>query len=51
MQMNGEWLGKRAMRINQANNAKPLEEGGALDMGDPSNCTVYIGGVVAGTSE
>lgn len=35
----------------KANNAKPLEEGGVLDMGDPSNCTVYIGGVVAGTSE
>ncbi len=60
VQMNGEWLGKRAMRINQANNAKSggaNEEGLAqfgaagVDQGDPSNCTLYIGGVVLGTSE
>jgi nucleolysin TIA-1/TIAR len=58
VQMNGEWLGKRAMRINQANNAKGGGDDGLLgfgaagaEMGDPNNCTVYIGGVTLGTSE
>lgn len=64
VQMNGEWLGKRPMRINQANNnaARALDDGGGGGGGvmgglgggeaaDPSNCTLYVGGVSAGTTE
>ena len=63
IQMSGEWLGKRAMRVNFAHSALKEEENRALEgaftndasivsaQTDPSNVTVYVGGVPPGTTD
>lgn len=53
VQMNGEWLGKRPMRINAAHNARGDEDNERFisNQTDPRNTTVYIGGVTGNTPE
>lgn len=52
--MNGQWLGRRTIRTNWATRkptGKQLTFDEVYQQTGPSNCTVYVGGVTANTSD